>query len=328
MPKIFVMTKKILGIGNALVDALNKLKNDDLLEELGLPKGSMQLVDAETSAAIQEKTKDLDKEMASGGSAANTIHGLANLGADTAFVGTVGDDEIGKFFSNDLKKSGIKPLLNVSKTASGLANAMITPDGERTFGTFLGAAVELSAEDITPETFAGYDLLHVEGYLVQNHHLLEAILKTAKNAGLEVSLDLASYNVVEDNLPFLKKMVEEYVDIVFANEEEAKAFTGKEPRAALDELAEVTKIAVVKVGSKGSVIKSGDVITMVGVNKTEVADTTGAGDLYAAGFLYGYINGFTMKKAGELGALLASKVIADYGAKIKPEDWEEIKKTL
>ena len=139
--------KKVLGIGNALVDALNKLEDDNLLTELGLPKGSMQLVDTETSAAIQEKSKDLEKEMASGGSAANTIHGLANLGVETAFIGTVGDDEIGNFFINDLKKSGIKPLLNMSKTPSGLANAMISPDGERTFGTYLGAAIELSASD-------------------------------------------------------------------------------------------------------------------------------------------------------------------------------------
>jgi len=319
---------KVLGIGNALVDALNKLTGDDLLDELGLPKGSMQLVDAETSAKIQEKSKNLDKEMASGGSAANTIHGLANLGVETAFIGTVGEDEIGNFFIEDLKKSGIKPLLNISKTPSGLANAMISPDGERTFGTFLGAAIELSADDLKPEQFKGYDILHVEGYLVQNHQLLENILKTAKNEGLEISLDLASYNVVEDNLDFLKKMVEQYVDIVFANEEEAKAFTGKEPEEALNELADLTKVAIVKVGSKGSMIKQNDKVVSVGVEKTEVVDTTGAGDLYASGFLYGYVNNFPHEKSGKIGSLLAAKVIARYGAKLSENDWEEIKKQI
>jgi sugar/nucleoside kinase (ribokinase family) len=319
---------KVLGIGNALVDALNKLTGDDLLDELGLPKGSMQLVDAETSAKIQEKSKNLDKEMASGGSAANTIHGLANLGVETAFIGTVGEDEIGNFFIEDLKKSGIKPLLNISKTPSGLANAMISPDGERTFGTFLGAAIELSADDLKPEQFKGYDILHVEGYLVQNHQLLENILKTAKNEGLEISLDLASYNVVEDNLDFLKKMVEQYVDIVFANEEEAKAFTGKEPEEALNELADLTKVAIVKVGSKGSMIKQNDKVVSVGVEKTEVVDTTGAGDLYASGFLYGYVNNFPHERSGKIGSLLAAKVIARYGAKLSENDWEEIKKQI
>ncbi len=319
---------KVLGIGNALVDALNKLKSDDLLKELGLPKGSMQLVDAKTSASIQEKSKELEKEMASGGSAANTIHGLANLGVETAFIGTVGNDEIGNFFSEDLRKSGIKPLLNISTTPSGLANAMISPDGERTFGTFLGAAIELSANDINPEQFKDYGLLHVEGYLVQNHDLLESILKTAKNQGLEISLDLASYNVVEDNLDFLKEMVKQYVDIVFANEEEAKAFTGMEPEAALDELANYTKVAIVKVGSKGSMIKQNNVVTSVGVETTDVVDTTGAGDLYASGFLYGYINNLSNQKSGEIGALLASKVIADYGAKLSEKDWEDVKSKI
>jgi sugar/nucleoside kinase (ribokinase family) len=320
--------KKVLGIGNALVDALNKLENDNLLTELGLPKGSMQLVDAETSAAIQEKSKDLEKEMASGGSAANTIHGLANLGVETAFIGTVGEDEIGNFFIDDLKKSGIKPLLNLSKTPSGLANAMISPDGERTFGTYLGAAIELSSSDLKAEQFKGYDILHVEGYLVQNHDLLEGILKIAKEQGLEISLDLASYNVVEDNLDFLKKMVEQYVDIVFANEEEAKAFTGEEPEEALNKLGEVAKIAIVKVGSKGSMIKENGDIARVGVEKTKVVDTTGAGDLYAAGYLYGYVNNFSHEKSGKIGALLASKVIADYGAKISETDWKEIKNRI
>jgi len=319
---------KVLGIGNALVDALNILKSDDLLKELGLPKGSMQLVDAETSANIQKKSEDLEKEMASGGSAANTIHGLANLGVETAFIGTVGNDDIGNFFINDLKKSGIKPLLNISSTPSGLANAMVSPDGERTFGTFLGAAIELSTKDLKPEQFAGNDLLHVEGYLVLNHDLLEGILKIAKDNGLEISLDLASYNVVEDNLEFLKKMVEQYVDIVFANEEEAKAFTGLEPEDALNELAKVTKVAVVKVGSKGSMIKTNNETTYVDVEPTEVVDTTGAGDLYAAGFLYGYVNNMSDDKSGKIGAMLASKVIADYGAKINEADWAEIKSKI
>ena len=319
---------KVLGIGNALVDALNKLKSDDLLNTLGLPKGSMQLVDAETSANIQKKSEDLEKEMASGGSAANTIHGLANLGVETAFIGTVGNDDIGNFFIDDLKKSGIKPLLNISSTPSGLANAMISPDGERTFGTFLGAAIELSTDDLKPDQFAGFDLLHVEGYLVLNHDLLESILKIAKDNGLEISLDLASYNVVEDNLEFLKIMVEQYVDIVFANEEEAKAFTGMEPEDALNELAKVTKVAIVKVGSKGSMIKTKNEITYIDVEPTKVVDTTGAGDLYAAGFLYGYVNNMSDDKSGKIGAMLASKVIADYGAKLNETDWAEIKSKI
>ena len=319
---------KILGIGNALVDVLTQLENDHLLSELELPKGSMQLVDAEKSEKIQKQSKNLKKQLTSGGSAANTIHGLAKLGIQTAFIGTVGEDETGNFFHNDLVNNNITPQLTISKSPSGISNAMISKDGERTFGTFLGAAIELSESHINDNQFTDYDILHVEGYVVQNHILLEAILTTAKNNGLKISIDLASYNVVEDNLEFLKKMVVDYVDIVFANEEEAKAFTGKDPVDALDEISKITDIAIVKTGRKGSLIKQGDTIVEVLVQEIEPVDTTGAGDLYAAGFLYGLINDFSLKKAGEIGSLLASKVIGNIGAKISDENWTKVRKEV
>ena len=319
---------KILGIGNALVDVLTQLENDDLLTILELPKGSMQLVDAIKSSKIQEQSSNLEKNMASGGSAANTIHGLAKLGVETAFIGTVGKDETGDFFSNDLVVNNITPHLIRSDSPSGISNAMISKDGERTFGTFLGAAIELSASNIDDSKFSGYDMIHVEGYLVQNHELLEAILATAKKNGLKVSIDLASYNVVEDNLEFLKEMVEKYVDIVFANEEEAKSFTGLEPIEALDAISKVCDIAIVKIGGKGSMIKQGDTIVNVAVKEIEPMDTTGAGDLYASGFLYGLVNDLGFKKSGEIGTLLASTVITNIGAKISDKNWSVIKKDI
>ncbi len=319
---------KVIGIGNALVDVLTQLESDQLLEELYLPKGSMQLVDAERSAQIQEKSKNLKKQMASGGSAANTIHGLAKLGVESAFIGSVGKDETGKFFEEDLKASGIQPVLLHSDSPSGIANGMISPDGERTFGTFLGAALDLSADKLKQEHFKGYDMLHVEGYLVQNHELLERILQLANENGLKVSLDLASYNVVEDNLEFLRNMVSRYVDIVFANEEEAKAFSGEEPREALDFIAGLADIAVVKVGSKGSMIKQGNQVVNIQPIKAKALDTTGAGDLYASGFLYGFINNLGFEKAGYIGSLLSGTVIEVLGAKFGEDKWNEIRKMI
>jgi len=316
---------KIIGIGNALVDVLTQLESDDLLSELNLPKGSMQLVDAKRSAQIQEKSKNLSKQMASGGSAANTIHGLAKLGMQTAFIGSVGKDETGAFFEKDLMNSNIKPILFHTDSPSGIANGMISKDGERTFGTFLGAALDLSAGQLRPEHFKGYDLLHVEGYLVQNHELLERILKLAQKNGMKISLDLASYNVVEDNLEFLGDMVKQYVDIVFANEEEAKAFSGVDPRNALDYLAKLTQIAVVKVGSKGSLVKQGEEVVIIPPIKARAFDTTGAGDLYASGFLYGWMNNLGFEKAGYMGSLLAGTVIEVLGAKFGEDKWKEIK---
>jgi len=319
---------KIIGIGNALVDVLTQLKSDQLLEDLKLPKGSMQLVDAERSAQIQKKSKLLKKQMASGGSAANTIHGLAKLGVETAFIGSVGKDDTGKFFEEDLKASGIRPVLLYTDSPSGIANGMISPDGERTFGTFLGAALDLSADKLKSEYFKDYDVLHVEGYLVQNHELLEKILQLAKQNGLKISLDLASYNVVEDNLEFLRNMVKQYVDIVFANEEEAKAFSEKEPREALDFIAGLADIAVVKVGSKGSMVKQGDQVVNIQPVKANPLDTTGAGDLYASGFLYGLVNDLGFEKAGAIGSLLSGTVIEVLGAKFGDDKWEEIRKMI
>ncbi len=315
---------KILGIGNALVDLLIETENDNILDELNLPKGSMQLVDSKTKDQIADHSNKLPKSMASGGSAANTIHGLARLGTETAFIGTVGKDDIGKFFSDDLEKSKITPLLIYSDSPSGLASTLISKDGERTFGTFLGAAIELDADSLNENHFSGYNILHVEGYLVQNHQLIEQAFKLAKANGMKISIDLASYNVVEDNLDFLKEMVKKYVDIVFANEEEAKAFTGLEPEEALEMISTMAEIAVVKVGKSGSFIKSGNEKLKVGIIKTTVSDTTGAGDLYAAGFLHGIINNKGFEYSGKLGALLAGTVIQDIGAKISDEKWENI----
>lgn len=315
---------KVLGIGNALVDLLITLEDDQLLDELKLPKGSMQLVDKETKSLIASKSSHLNSEMASGGSAANTIHGLANLGVETAYIGSIGNDASGTFFHDDLINSHIKPLLIKSETDTGIASTLISKDGERTFGTFLGAAIELSAETLQPEHFEGYDVLHVEGYLVQNHALLETIFNIAKQKGLLISLDLASYNVVEDNLAFLKDMVEQYVDIVFANEEEAKSFTNLSPEDALHAMATVTETTIVKVGREGSMVKKNGVVSKALAYDAVVVDTTGAGDLYAAGFLYGMIHGMDMEKSARIGALLASKVIEGLGAKIKAEQWATI----
>lgn len=315
---------KIFGIGNALVDIMTIVDNDNILTTLNLPKGSMQLVSSEVMASALKKTKGYKQILASGGSAANTINGLANLGVKTAFIGKVGKDELGDFFYNDMKKASISPTLLKGINPTGTALAIVTPDSERTFATSLGAAIELTDSDLANNLFDGYDMLHIEGYLAQNHSLIEQALKLAKNSGLKVSLDLASYNVVEENLDFLTRMVKSYVDIIFANEEEAKAFTKKSPRESLDMLAEITEIAVVKLGSHGSLIKSGNDIYEVGVIEAKPIDTTGAGDLYAAGFLYGLSKGLSLDKCGKIGSLLSGKVIEVVGPKMSKETWNTI----
>ncbi len=312
----------ILGMGNALVDIMTKLDSDSTLQEYNLPKGSMQLVDNILSETIDHGTRHLEKTLSSGGSASNTIHGVARLGLKCGFIGCVGNDKLGLFFEEDMRNSGIKPHLFKEETASGKAIALVSPDSERTFATFLGAAIELTDLHLDAALFEGYHHFHIEGYLVQNRNLISKAVKLAKEKGMTVSLDLASYNVVEANLDFLKEVIAEGIDIVFANEEEAKAFTGMEPREAVIELGKITKVAIVKTGVKGSLVMCNDEITEVESFKAKSIDTTGAGDLYASGFLYGYLNGLSLKKAGLIGSWLAANVIEVIGAKIDDNHWD------
>ncbi len=319
---------KIIGLGNALVDIIVFIDEDELLEKLDLPKGSMQLVDIEKSSMIRKACEHLPSSFASGGSAANTIYGLAKLGVETSFIGKIGKDDYGRIFKEDLEKSNIKPVLLTSDTHSGRAVALISPDRERTFATHLGAAIELNADDLHADHFSGHDIFHIEGYIVQNNELLEKAVKLAKENGMDISLDLASYNVVEDNLEFLRYIVKEYVDIVFANEEESKSFTGKEPLEALNELAEFCRIAVVKIGKEGSLVKSGEDVFKIDAIDVELVDTNGAGDIYAAGFLYGLSRGWSLDKCGKTGAILAGKIIEISGARLDETGWEKAMKLI
>ena len=255
--------KKTLGIGNALVDILISLDNDVILEQLNLPKGSMQLVDKIRSDEVLSVLKEKKRTIAAGGSAANTIHGLAKLGAPTGYIGVIGEDEFGGHFVKDMINAGVEPHMIHSRNETGRAVALISPDQERTFATYLGAAIELSASHLLsgdqhggPGVFSKYDILHLEGYLVLNHELVRKAVSQAKKNGLLVSLDLSSYNVVEANLDFLREIIHDYVDIVFANEEEAKAFTGREPVEAVEEISRHCHIAIVKTGRTGSLVRS------------------------------------------------------------------------
>ncbi len=315
---------KILGMGNALVDMLIQIDSDDFLVKNNLPKGGMQLVDWETASNVLDMSKNFERSQASGGSAANTIHGLAKLGVETGFIGKVGKDEIGEFFKHDLFDAGVNPELAESDTKSGVAVGLVSPDSERTFATFLGAAVEISAEDLTKDMFEGYDYFHIEGYLVQNYALIERAVQLAKENNLKVSLDLASFNVVEDNLEFLQRIVKDYVDIVFANEEEAKSFTGLEPEEALHKIAEIAEYAIVKIGSKGSMVKHQGKVYTAGVIDAKSIDTTGAGDLYASGFLFGLHKGVGLDEAARIGSITAGNVIEVIGAKMDADRWKRI----
>ncbi len=320
---------KVLVMGNALVDMMTELPNDNLLKELGLQKGSMQLVDKNFSNKALEKTSHLKSKEASGGSAANTACGLAAMGVETAFIGKVGKDRLGEVFQKDLAHYGTQPILQHSSNETGLALALVSPDSERTFATYLGAAVEMEPEDLNVSMFRGYTHFYVEGYLVQHHELIRRAVELAKECELDVVLDLASFNVVEDNFDFLHFLVKEYADIVFANADEARAYTnGKNPEDALNEIAQDCWIAVVKTGKSGSLIQNGNQVFRIPAETVNCIDTTGAGDLYAAGFLYGLLNELSLPLCGEIGSILAGKVIEVIGAKIPDTSWPDIKNLI
>jgi sugar/nucleoside kinase (ribokinase family) len=316
---------KILGIGNALVDIITMLNDDQIIKALNLPKGSMTLVDRLLSDRVQEEITNEKRVLVTGGSVANAINGIANLGVPCGFLGAIGKDDLGKLFEEEQKNQGIQPHLIHSVLPTGRAVGLVEPNGERTFATYLGAASELQSHDITPERLEGYSIFFVEGYLVYNNVLITAAAKAAKEAGLLIALDLASYNVVEANLGLLNELVDNYVDIVFANEEEAKAFTGLEPLDAVNNIATRCEIAVVKVGKEGAYIRRGENMYRIPAAGDLVVDTTGAGDFFAAGFLAGISKGYDLEKSGKLGALLASRVIRVPGAKLSAEEWTEIR---
>jgi sugar/nucleoside kinase (ribokinase family) len=319
---------RILGIGNALVDIMTELDHDGYLPAFGLPKGSMTLVDAEKSKSVFDGTRHLKKTVRSGGSAANTIYGIARMGIQTGFIGKIGRDEMGQVFRQDMIDSNVRTHLIQSDTESGTAMALISPDSERTFATYLGAAVELSGQDLDESIFREYDVVHIEGYLVQNHDLLLKAMELAKRHHLKISIDMASYNVVEANREFLYSVIKDYVDIVFANEDEAKALTGKEPAGALEDISAHCDIAVVKTGRTGSLVKSNETMHPIGIIPVNSIDTTGAGDLYASGFLYGLANRLPLEQCGRIGAILAGRTIEVVGAKMDEERWQKARQMI
>ena len=322
--------KRILGIGNALTDMGVSLATDDVLHDYQLAKGSMSLVDSQLQTEILKAVAGRPHSLSLGGSAGNTIRAMAHIGTEVGFIGKVGNDTTGDFYVQALRNVNVEPFILRSEHDSGKCLSLVSPDGERTFVTHLGAAAELQSEDIDIDLFAGYDALYVEGYLVQDHNLIRTTMSKAKECGLKVAIDLASFNVVRENREFLHDLVERYVDIIFANEEEAYEFSGcSNAYDALCHISEMCELTIVKTGMKGALIKRGDEVVEVGIMAAaKRIDTTGAGDFYAAGFLAALSEGMTLRQCGTIGAIAAGKVIEVVGTTLPEEAWLEISKLV
>jgi sugar/nucleoside kinase (ribokinase family) len=318
----------IVGVGSALVDILAR-ESDDFLQRTGAVKGGMVYVD---NAHI-EKTLSMASSVPTvvpGGSACNTVVGISQLGGAARFVGRCGRGAMGNFFENALRTRRVDPKLSRSNTPTGRVLSIVTPDAERSMFTFLGAASETRPEDLREDYFSDAAVVHIEGYLLFNPEVILAALRAARSAGALVSLDLASFNVVAQSREFLSDVVREHVDILIANEEEARAYTGSsDRRQILEGLGRDVQIAALKLGPQGSWIAAdGQVVCVPPQGDGGAVDTTGAGDLWASGFLYGLVAGYSLAKSGAIGSACGYEVCQVMGASIPEEGWQRIKRLL
>ena len=309
----------VVGLGNAIVDVLAHA-DDEFLARQGLTKGAMTLVDADRSRTLYSQMKDT--VVCSGGSAANTLVGIASFGGSAAFIGKVARDELGREFGADIRRAGVgfdTPTLD-GAAETGRCLVLVTPDAQRTMQTFLGASALLGPVDVDPARLAQARITYLEGYLWDAPAAKQAMrlaATLARRAGRKVALTLSDRFCVERHREEFLGLIDAAVDIVFANREEALAlFETEDLDEACGRLAERTEIAVVTMSEKGSVATRGAeraVIEPIAVGP--VLDTTGAGDLYAAGFLFGLVRGMPLGTCGRLGALAAGEVISHFGAR-------------
>lgn len=319
---------KIYGLGSALVDILVN-ETDDFITETGAEKGGMTLVDSTFIENALAKT-DGRPHVVPGGSACNTIIGISRLGGDGCFIGKCGQDELGDLFEKDLQQNNVSPMLLKSSTPTGRVLSVVTPDAQRTMFTYLGASSEMTAGDITEQTFSAAAIVHIEGYLLFNQDLMLRALHAAKTAGALVSLDLASFTVVEESNNILHDIVSRYVDILIANEDEARAYTGHvDEEKALAALGKDVRWAAIKLGHRGSMILSqGRIVKVAPAGSCDIIDTTGAGDLWASGFLYGVANAFPFEKCGALASACGYEVCRVMGACIPEDRWTQIQERI
>src|SRR5205085_1762557 len=310
----------VLAIGNAIFDVLVRT-DEKFLSRHGMTKGGMALID-ETRAASIYRDMGPATEI-SGGSAANTIVGIANLGARAAYVGKVKDDQIGKLYTHDIRAAGVAYETRPASSgpATGCSYILVTPDGERTMNTYLGAAQDLTVADIDPAQIEASRIVYLEGYLWDPNNAKEAFVKAAAiahGAGRQVALTLSdAFCVDRYREEFLELMRKGTVDVIFANESELHSlYQTADFDTALKQLRADTKLGVVTRSENGCVVVSDDgVVAVPAFPIKELVDTTGAGDLFAAGFLFGLVRNAGHENAGRFGALAAAEVIQHIGAR-------------
>ena len=319
---------KIAGIGNSLVDILLETKDEQLLKDFSYPKGSQQHVNKKKFDKLFKAIEESGPEVVSGGSAANTISALANLGYDASFTGVIGDDEHGKLFESQLKMSGVNLNMLKKEGDTGKIIHLNTPDKEKTTIGYKGVNELFKPEDLNEQNFYGYNYLLVDGYLTPNEEFMEALTSFGRLDYMKVVFDLSSSHIAEGYKKFLSSFIKNKVDILFANDLEVFSYTGLEPERAIGRLAKDVEIVVIKLGQKGSLVQRGSEFYQIPSVPVDVVDRSGAGDLYAAGFLYGLFEDYHLTHCGKVGAFLASKVLQVMGGRLSFHTWREIIKMI
>lgn len=320
---------EVLGMGSPLLDIIMPV-DEAFLSKMRLKKGMMNFISNDESLDIVGETEKIAKKFMLGGSSANTISGVNALGTKAGFMGVLGNDNNGKLYHEETKKEGIISHLQYhDKHATGHAFTFITPDGERTFATHLGAAVAVERGHIRESEIGEAKIFHIEAYQLEDALLCRELfhaIAVAKAAGTKISLDLSDGELIKRNRALFDDVIREHVDIVFANEVEAKEFTGKDEEEALRLIAKICDVAVVKLGGRGSLIQSGDEVHRIEPCLVEIENTNGAGDMYAAGILHGIACDFDLKRAGEIASFASSLVVASPGARLDVKYLDSVRK--
>lgn len=325
---------KVAGLGSPIIDVMVRVDDAWLAANVHGEKGGMNAVDDRERRRLLSAIEHsgLIPEYAIGGSAFNTIGALARLGMKTSFIGKTGRDADGAIFRRDYLAIGGDPasLRDTASSSTATCLCLVTPDSQRTMRSHLGASLLMTPEDICDRDFEIASHLHIEGFQFFIPGLVRAAVTTAKRNGCTVSLDFAAFEVVRLFRTEIRELLP-MLDIVFANEDEAQAFqepgsgTPFSPEAALQELADICGTAVVKTGIRGAWIRSGGRSVHVDSVQAVAADTTGAGDFWQAGFLYGMLNNCSLEDSGKLGALLSARVVEVLGAQLPENVWQEMR---
>ncbi|KAL0477337.1 adenosine kinase [Acrasis kona] len=347
---------KVLGIGQPLLDKIFRV-SEESLKKIGIhEKGGSSLIHSE--AELQEMLQRIQNALleqqehspdyvrnsdgeddapdsdtkpiiVAGGSCANTVKGISSFGERCGFIGKIGADQAGQFYKQTMSKRGVIPLMTESFGRTGQVICLVTPDGQRTMRAYLGEGNDLNESELLEQDFKGVKLVHFEGYCIYNPLLTERAMRMAKQNGALVSFDMGSFEVVRRYQTKILQLLQDYVDIVFCNVEEAAMLINGTPEECVEFLAAYCKVAIVMMGSKGCWVKSGaDKHRCPTKAIQDPVDTTGAGDLFASGFLYGYLQGYTLEQCARLGSLSGAEVVQVMGAEIPLEKYAKIKQDV